>query len=599
MKTALSLAFLSIIGFALFAQTGFIQVTAQPNEDVILRAMREEMERSRMLRATGLDMPYFIEYKVEDQESYAVGASLGGILTARMIHLRVPAVQVRVGSYDLDNTNHLYTGVSGGARYDQETWPLDDNLAAFRQNLWLATDRAYKSAVEGFSIKKEILKQTNVTDPQPDFYRAQPVVKVENGKRSPIDTDVWKPRIARISAVFAGYPEVMTSGAELDALASMSYYMNSEGSQLRYPDTLTTVRIRAATQAPDGMELRDATAHVSFAASKMAPEAELVASAKQVAENLRALVKAPVGEAYSGPVLLEPMASAQLMGYLLGENIRLPRKPLAEAGRSVPFATSEFDGKLGSRVLPDWFDVVDDPTQTEFRGHTLIGYYRIDNDGVSPKPVSVIEQGILKDYLRSRLPIKGFQESNGHGRLMAGFGANLPVIGNLFIRARQTKKMAELKQQLIATIQQRNKPYGILIRKLDYPSTASYGELQSMITSMVQSGGGGRPVPYPTLVYKVYPDGREELVRGVRLRGVSTRSLRDIMAASEETAFFDFINDSGPFAMMGTQGYLAAATVVAPGVLFEELELERAEGETQKVPIAPPPTFALSPLGKP
>jgi TldD protein len=596
-----------VLWFALFtlATTAFGQPpathapAAQPGEDLLLRAMREEMERSRQLRTTGLEMPYFIEYKVEDQEAYSIGASLGGLLTARQTHLRVPSVQIRVGNYDLDNTNHLYTGAGGGSRYDQDTWPLDDNLSAFRQNLWLATDRAYKSAVEGYSIKKEILKQTNVTDPLPDFYRAQAVTKIVSGKRSVIDGELWKARSARVSAVFAAYPEIMTSGVEFEGLASMSYYMNSEGSMLRYPDTLTSIRIRAATQAPDGMALRDAAMHVSFEASKMAPEADLIHSAEQVGNNLRALVKAPVGETYSGPVLIEPMASAQFLGYLLGENIHLSRKPLAEAGRTVPFSNSEFDGKIGSRVLPDWFDVVDDPTQTEFRGHTLAGYYLIDNDGVPPKPVSVIEQGVLKEYLRSRLPIKGFQDSTGHGRLLAGFGANLPVMGNLFIRARQTKKLDALKQQLIATIQQRNKPYGILIRKLDYPSTASHSELQAMITAMVQSGGGGRPVPYPTLVYKIYPDGREELVRGLRFRGVSTRSLRDIMAASEEVGFFDFVNNGGPFAMMGSQGYLAAATVVAPGLLFEELELERAEGESQKVPIVPPPTLTVAVPRKP
>ena len=146
---------------------------------------------------------------------------------------------------------------------------------------------------------------------------------------------------------------------------------------------------------------------------------------------------------------------------------------------------------------------------------------------------------------------------------------------------------------MIEMIKQRNKPYGILVRKLDYPSTASFGELQSMITSMAQSGGGGRPVPMPTLVYKVYPDGREELVRGVRFRGVSTRSLRDITAASEEVAFFDFVNNGGPFAMMGSPGYLAAATVVAPGLLFEELELERSQEESSKLPIVAPPTLAV------
>ena len=579
-----------VIGLSALAQQAPKQL---PGEDLPLRAMREEMDRARLLRTAGLDVPYFIEYKLEDQESYTIGASLGGLLTARQVHIRVPVVQVRVGSYDLDNTNHLYAGYGGGSRYDQDTWPLDDSLQAFRQNLWLATDRAYKSAVEAFTIKKEILKQTNVTDPLPDFYHAQPFTKIVAGKLVPIDGETWKTRTTRVSNVFSAYPEIMTSGVEFEGLSSMSYYMNSEGSTLRYPDGLTTLRIRAATQALDGMGLRDAAMHVSIEASKMATDAEFIKSAEQVANNLRALVKAPVGEAYSGPVLIEPMASAQLLGYLLGDNVRVPRKPLAEPGRTVPYSSSEFEGKIGSRVMPDWFDVVDDPTQKEYKAHTLIGNYLIDNDGVPPKAVSLIEGGVLKEYLRSRQPIKGFNESTGHGRLIAGFGANLPSIGNLFIRAKQTKKLDALKAQLIAMIQQRNKPYGILVRKLDYPSTASIGELQSIITSMAQSGGGGRPVPSPILVYKIYPDGREELVRGLRFRGVSTRSLRDITAASEEVAFFDFVNNGGPFAMMGSPGYLAAATVVAPGLLFEELELERSQEESSKVPIVAPPTLVV------
>ena len=587
MKFTLTFAF---VFASAFAQQAPKQL---PGEDLPLRAMREEMERGRLLRTAGLDLPYFIEYKLEDQVSYSISASLGGLLTARQMHMRMPAVQVRVGAYDLDNTNHLYAGVGGGVRYDQDTWPLDDNLQAFRHNLWLATDRAYKSAVEAFSIKKEILKQSNITDRLPDFYRAQPLTQIVNGKLAPIDGEAWKTRTARVSTVFASYPEIMTSGVEFDALSSMSYYMNSEGSTLRYPDALTTLRIRAATQAPDGMTLRDSAIHVSLEASKMAPDADFIRSAEQVGNNLRALVKAPLGEAYAGPVLIEPSASAQFLGYLLGENVRLQRKPLAEPGRAVPFSSSEFEGKIGSRVLPEWFDIVDDPTQTEFRGHTLIGHYLIDNDGVAPKAVPLIENGVLKEYLRSRQPVKGFSESTGHGRLLAGFGANMPVIGNLFIRAKQSKKLDALKAQLISMIQQRNKPYGILIRKLDYPSTAGYVELQSMITSMAQSGGGGRPVPSPILVYKIYPDGREELVRGLRFRGVSTRSLRDILAASEEVAFFDFVNNGAPFAMQGSQGYLAAATVVAPGVLFEELELERSQEESSKVPIVPPPALTV------
>jgi TldD protein len=325
----------------------------------------------------------------------------------------------------------------------------------------------------------------------------------------------------------------------------------------------------------------------------MPPEAEMIKDAVQVAENLRALSKAPIGEAYNGPVLFEPAAAAQFLGYLIGENIRFGRKPLAEPGRTVPFISSDFEGKVGSRVLPAYFDVVDDPTQTEYKGRTLAGFYIIDNDGVPPKPVSVIESGVLKDVPRSRLPIKGFQDSNGHGRLPSGYGSNQSSIGNLFIRARQTRKLAELRRQMLTSLKDRNKPYGILVRKLDYPSTANFSELQSMLTGMSQASGGGRPIPYPTLVYKVFPDGREELVRGLRFRGVSTRSLRDILAASEETAQFDFINNSAPFAVMGATGYLAPASVIAPGVLFDEFEFEPIADESSKLPVAPPPPRKL------
>ena len=582
-------AMLALLGGFCLAQN----IPQVPGDDTILRAMREEMDRSRMLRATGLEVPYYFEYKVEDQESLNIAATLGGLLNVHPMHLRIPVVTVRAGGYDSDNTNHLYAGSGGGTRFDSDSWPLEDNLSAFRNSLWLATDHAYKSAVESLSIKREILKQTNVTEPLPDFWKAQPFVHVVSPKHPPLDTELWKSRSIHVSAAFLPYPEIMSSGTEFEALASSSYFLNSEGSVDRYPDMLTSLRIRAATQAPDGMMLRDATVRVSFDSAKMAPEAEMIRDAIQVADNLRALGKAPIGESYNGPTLFEPGAAAQLLGYLIGENIRIGRKPLAEPGRAVQSFSSDFEGKIGSRVLPDYFDVVDDPTQTEYKGRALAGTYVIDNDGVPPKAISVIESGVLKDVLRSRLPIKGFQDSNGHGRLPSGYGSNQTAIGNLFIKARQAKKLADLRAQFLKSLQDRNKPYGLIVRKLDYPSTANFAELQQMLVGMSQASGGGRPVPYPTLVYRVYPDGREELVRGLRFRGVSTRSLKDIAAASEETAQFDFINNSAPFAVMGATGYLAPASVIAPGILFDELEFERIQDEASKLPVAPPPPRKL------
>jgi len=557
----------------------------------MLRAMLAELERSKQIRLMGL-APYYIEYDVEDQESTSIQASLGGIVNARQSINRVPIVGVRVGSPEMDQTNQIFAGIYSGSRYDSDSLPLDDNLDLIRQNLWLATDRTYKSAVESMSAKQQILKGTNVTDPQPDFWKSDAVVNITNSTRNKIDLEAWKSRTAQISKVFLDFPEVLASSAEFDALSSMSHHVNSEGTKIRMPDYLTTMRIRATGQAEDGTVLRDAGGFMSYEDAKMAPVAEMEKSARAIAENVKALVKAPIGESYTGPVLFEPQAAAQLFGQLLGDNVRNPRRPLSDPGRNVPFQPSEFDGKLSSRILPDSFDVIDDPTLTSYEGHTLMGNYYIDTESVRPKPVQLIEKGALKAFLRTRQPMKGFTESTGHARLAGSFGHKSATIGNLFIKSRDTKPFSELKNQFVELLKQRNKPYGILVRKMDYPSSGSVGDLQALFASHQQSGSTTRPLAPLVLVYKVYAaDGREELIRNVRLKNVSARTLRDILGASSEVAKFDFVNNNAPFALMGWAGYLAPATIVAPGVLFEEMEIDRIQDQTVKPPVTAAPAL--------
>ena len=243
---------------------------------------------------------------------------------------------------------------------------------------------------------------------------------------------------------------------------------------------------------------------------------------------------------------------------------------------------------IGNRVLPDWMDIVDDPTQTERQGKPLAGFYPYDIEGVKPRPVSLVEKGTLKNFLWTRLPGKGWKESNGHARLGGGYGWRSAAISNLFINASQTEPLNGLKAKLIQMCNDRSKPYGFLVRRLDYPFASGGGELQSLLAS-ARTGGSARPVSPPTLIYRVYPDGREELVRGLRFRGVSIRSLRDILAASAETAQFDFVNNGAPLALLGGGGLLAPASVIAPGLLFDEIEFERSQDQLQKPPIVPPP----------
>jgi TldD protein len=245
---------------------------------------------------------------------------------------------------------------------------------------------------------------------------------------------------------------------------------------------------------------------------------------------------------------------------------------------------------VGSRILPDWIDVTDDPTQTVWNGKALAGYSPFDIEGVPGKAVSVVEKGVLKNFLTTRQPAKNFPASNGHARFPGSYGANSAAITNLFIKASQTVSLADLKKKLIDTCKERSKPYGMLVRKLDFPFSAGGAELRQLAASGAQSGGSVRPLSPPLLVYRVYPDGREELVRGLRFRGVSTRSLRDILAGSQENALFEYVNNAAPLALLGAGGILAPTSVVAPGLLFDEIEFEFPQEQLPKLPIVPPPT---------
>jgi hypothetical protein len=309
-----------------------------------------------------------------------------------------------------------------------------------------------------------------------------------------------------------------------------------------------------------------------------------------LAENVSALAKAEKAEGYNGPVVFEREAAAQIFAQVIGKNLALAKRPVMEPGRPGAVPSSELEGRFGARILPEWMDLVDDPTQTEWRGRPLFGHYLVDMDGVAPTPLSVVEKGVLKNFLLTRQPARNFKSSNGHARLQGGFGANTAGIGNLFVKASETVTPAELKRKMIEICKTRNKPYGILVRKMDYPSSASFEELRRLLTGSASSGGSAKPVSIPILAYKVYPDGREELVRGLRFRGFNARSFKDILAASDENFVLEFLDNSAPMALMGGGGTVAQSCVIAPSVLIDDLEMERMEDEFPKIPIVPPPT---------
>jgi PmbA/TldA metallopeptidase C-terminal domain len=566
---------------------------AQDN-DTILRAMRDELSRSRGLKVLSLEAPYFTEYTLEDLNSLEISATLGGLLSVRHDRFRVPEINVRVGDYKFDSTDYVGSGFHFGTHYDIERFPLDNSYEVMRRYLWLATDSAYKSAVEAISRKRAALKNIALSDPLDDFSKAEPLKKLQEIRHAPVDQDTWTARVRALSAIFQAYPALKASGVELSASETVHYYLNSEGTEVRTPDNVIYVLARAEAQAPDGMALHDAAVFQALDFNRLPAEPELRRGITALAANVTALAASPKGEDYSGPVLFEGMAGAQLFGEVLGSNLALARRPVMEPGRNGFVPTSELEGRQGARILPEGFDVVDDPTQTEWRGRPLFGTYDVDREGVAPRPLPLVEKGILKNFVRTRQPMPGFTGSNGRARLPGSFGANAASISNLFVRSTDTTPAADLKKKLIDMCKQRNKPYGMLVRKMDFPSSAPFEEIRRLLINSQRGHGVSEPV----LAYRVYPDGREELVRGLRFRTLNVRSLKDIVAAGDDSNVFDFLNNQAPFALIGGANYVAESSVIAPSVLIDDVEMHPTEEESPRPPLVPAPDIRTEAKGR-
>lgn len=565
---------------------------AQTSGDTVLRAMRDELDRSRGLKMLALEAPYFIEYSIEDASSFEAAATLGGLLSVRHDRFRVPEINVRVGGPKFDNTDYLGSP-HAGAHYDIGRFPIENSYEALRRYLWLETDSAYKGAVEAIARKRAALKNVAVSEPLDDFAPAPPLKKLLEVRHVPLDEEAWPGRVRSLSAIFEGYPSLLASSVQVQAGQSVHYYVNSEGTEVRVPEDLIFLVARADAQAPDGMLVHDAAIFQALDFGRLPSDAELRRGVTALAADVTALAGAPRGDEYAGPVLFEGRAAAQLFAEVLGENLAPARRPVADPGRSNFVAReSELQGRRGARILPEWMDVVDDPTQKEWQGRPLFGSYEVDREGVAPVPLTLVEKGVLKTFLMTRQPMPGLTGSNGRARLPGAFGANTAAISNLFVRASETSPAPELKRQLIDICKQRGKPYGMVVRKLDFPSSASVAEIRRLMGENRQDGG--QLVSAPVLAYRVYTDGREELVRGLSFRGLDARSLKDILSAGDDNKVFEFLNNDAPLALIGGARFVAETSVIAPSVLVDDLDLRPIAEELPKLPIVPPPDLEVS-----
>jgi TldD protein len=574
--------FLRLISLGILCWTAFGQ------DDTIQRAMRDELKRSMTLRLTNLDAPYFIDYDLDDVREFTASASLGGLLASSESHFRQPRVHVRVGDYKFDNTDYVGSGFNFGPRYDLRL-PLEDSYPILRQDFWLSTDSAYKSALEAIARKRAALKNIAVSEALPDFASANAFKLIQPVTKDALAMDVWTARVRSLSGELGKFSNLKASNAEVTLLDGTHYYMNTEGTELRIQDDMSVVRMRAYAQAKDGMLMRDSVVYQTRDPKRMPSEADMARDAAELAKRVSAMAEAPMAENYSGPVLFEGVAGAQLFAEVFGRNLALSRKPVMEPGQAGSLPASELEGRIGARVMPEFLNIVDDPTRKDWKGTPLMGSYAADDEGVPAAPLSLVEKGTFKHYELTRQPMRGFSGSNGHARLAGSFGAKVAVPGNLFVTATETSSVPDLKKKLIDMCQQREKPYGIIVRKMDFPSSASVDEARRIL-------GGGQAGNYrvslPLVVYRVYLDGHEELVRGLKFRGLNVRSFKDVLAAGDDNNVFDYMENGAPFALMGLGSEFAEVSVVAPSILIDDLEMLKIEEELPKLPVVASPLLS-------
>ena len=513
------------------------------NGDPLLQALMTELERSKaQLKMDQLAAPYYIEYRVSDVEDYSTEAAFGATREDQRVHVRLLRVVVRLGDYKLDS--YFSAGVGGNALL-----PLDNDPIALRHQIWLATDEAYKNAGQALTQKQSILKQFSKDEnPIDDFARAAPVHSVEPTLALKADSGNWKKTLEAASNLYREYPDIQSVSASARFTVVNDYMLNTEGTVTRNGKAVYTVQFSASTQAADGMRLGRTPAWTVAKIEELPTREKLLQDSKEALETLLALRKAPiVDEEYRGPVLFSPDAADDIVASLIGGNI-LGRKPQLGAPNRT---TGAFATSYKSRILPAFVDVVDDPTMKDFKGKSLIGAYDVDSEGVKAQPVDIVEKGVLTNYLLGRQPIRDFPESNGHGRA-APAGPPMPGLGVLLLKTSEPQTPNALIKHVIELVSNGGQPFGYRVETMAGPA--------------------------PRLLYRVYAkDGHEELVRGAVFSELDVRALRSDLSALG--------ND--PLVSNRTGGL--PATVISPSLLFDELQVKRADTSKDKLPEYPAP----------
>lgn len=568
-KSALIFVFAATLSFACRALAQQ-RSPAAAKSDALLSTMQRELDRAHGELQKNDPAPYFMSYSVYDQTLSIAVAGQGSLMNSTRGRRRSADVIIRVGAPALDNTheeNRMSALISG-------TLPLADDPDAIAHVLWRLTYGEYRKASRAYlNVKTKTQVNAKEEDQSPDFSQETPQQHADYQAPALGDEQARLEKMVRQSSSYlAKYPYIYSSLAILTEQTTRFHYVSSEGTHVVTPSATVRLSIQAETRAEDGMELMRVETFQAESLDHLPAESEIAARVEKMASDLKDLRAAPVAEPYDGPALLSGRAAAVFFHEVLGHRIEGHRQRGENEGQT-------FTKKVNQLVLPEFLTVMDDPTQRQLNGVDLGGWYSYDDEGVPASRVEVVKDGVLKAFLMSRIPIKDFAKSNGHGRAQPGA---MPVgrQGNLIVTSSRSTKTEDLRQKLIDAVKKQGKPYGLF-----------FDDIQGGFTLTQRA----RPQSFqvlPIMVWRVYPDGRpDELVRGVDIVGTPLAAMNRILLTGDKTEIFNGV--------CGAESGSVPVAAAAPAMLFSEIEVQKRPHSLNRPPMLPPPGFeAAAPPAK-
>jgi predicted Zn-dependent protease len=546
---------------SLILAAAFFVMRAQPASPPVLAAMQAELARTQEKLKSQPVPPYYVSYEIVENHGVAVSGEYGKIDGSSESRSRTLDVDLRVGDYDLDNT-HEIRGEMTNRQYNSVPVPIDNDPDAIRAVLWHQTDASYKSALDQLTrIKTNVKVKVAQEDKSGDFSRETPEHYTEPIVDVKVNRAAWEEKVRKYTAPFASHANIYRASARFTASAETRWYVNSEGSVIQTSQPGFHLMIQANTKASDGMELPLYESYFGFNEKDLPDDATVLKAVDKMIRDLEALRVAPVVDPYTGPAILSGRASGVFFHEIFGHRVEGQRQKNADDAQT-------FKQKIGQPVLAKGFSVYGDPTTRRIANTDLAGSYAYDNQGVKARRVAVVEDGILKTFLMSRKPLEGISQSNGHGRNQPG----LPPASrqsNLIVEVAPSAVQPDLKKLLIAEVQKQGLPFGLLFDEIEGGFTFT-----------------GRTTPnsfnvLPLMVYRVYPDGHEEPVRGVDLIGTPLTTFSKIAAADRNVAVFN--------GYCGAESGSVPVSASSPAVFVTQIEVQKKAKSQERIPILPAP----------